>query len=118
MSEAIVAAPLTTDQIAVSPDAAAFAAMVNVAVLHFVCAGPALLIVDTLLVSTTVEVLVQLPLAIVQVNVAGLVVTVTVDVRLVGVAMVAAPPVTVQVPVSPVAGAFAAMVKTLLLQLV
>ncbi len=70
------------------------------------------------MVSTTVEALVQVPLAMVQVNVAGLVVTVTVDVRLLGAAMVAAPAVTVQVPVSPVAGAFAAMVNTLLLQLV
>jgi hypothetical protein len=118
VSEAIVAAPLTTDQVAVSPAAGAFAAIVKEELLHFDCAGPALLIVDTLLVRTTVEALVQLPLAIVQVSVAGLVATVTVEVRLVGAEMVAAPPVTVQVPVSPVAGVFAAMVKTLLLQLV
>ncbi len=77
-----------------------------------------MLMVETLLVSTTVEALVQLPLVMVQVNVAGLVVTVTDDVLLLGVAIVAAPPVTDQVPVSPVAGAFAAMVNTLLLQLV
>ncbi len=70
------------------------------------------------MVSTTVEALVQDPLAMVQVSVAGLVVTVTEVVGLPGVAIEAAPAVTVQVPVSPVAGAFAAMVNTLLLQLV
>lgn len=74
--------------------------------------------VDTLLVNTTDEMLVQVPLAMVHLKVAGLVVTVTVEVLLLGVAIVAAPPVTDQVPVSPVAGAFAAMVNTLLLQLV
>ncbi len=36
LSEAIVAAPLTTDQVAVSPAAGALAAMVKLAVLHLV----------------------------------------------------------------------------------
>ena len=36
VSEAIVAAPLTTDQVAVSPDAGALAAMVKLVVLHLV----------------------------------------------------------------------------------
>lgn len=74
--------------------------------------------VDTLLVNTTDEMLVQDPLVMVHLKVAGLVVTVTVDVLLPGVAIVAAPPVTDQAPVSPVAGALAAMVNALLLQLV
>ena len=119
VSDAIVAAPLTTDQVAVSPDAAAFAAMVKELLLHFVCAGPALLIVDTLLVRVTVALTAVHPfLDTVHRNVAGDVVTVTLLTADEGVAIVAAPETTDQAPELPVGAGVAAITKTALLQLV
>ena len=74
--------------------------------------------VEIVLVSVTVALLEQLPFVIVHLNTAGLEVTVTELAGEAGVAILAAPLTTVQDPVSPVAAALAAIVKTLLLQLV
>lgn len=78
-----------------------------------------MLTVKVVLVRDTVE-FVEDPQAVfvmVQRNEAGLVVTVTLVVEDEVVVMVAAPVTTVQAPVSPVAGALAAMVKVLVLHL-
>jgi hypothetical protein len=118
LGDAMVAAPPVTVQVPVSPDAGAFAARVNRLFRHWVCAGPATERVGTTLVSVTVEALEQDPRVIVHRNVAGLVVTVAVVLRVVSEAKVAAPLTTDQVAVSPAAGAFAASVKEDLLHLV
>ena len=64
------------------------------------------------------EEVVQVPLVMVQRKTAGLVVTVTAEVRELTVVIVAAPLTTLQVPVSPAAGALAAMVNVAVLHLV
>jgi hypothetical protein len=115
---AIVAEPAMTDQPPVSPVAGELAAMVNTLSLHLDCAVPATDTVGTTFVSVTVEVEVQLPLVMVHLKTAGLVMTVTALVLEVAVVMFAAPLTTLHAPVSPVAGAFAAMVKALLLHFV
>lgn len=119
VSEAMVAAPLTTDQVAVSPAAGAFAARVKEELLHLVCAGPALLMVETLFVRMTVALTaVQPALDTVHRNVAGDVVTVTLLTGDAGVAIVALPETTDQAPILPEGASAAAITKTLLLQLV
>jgi hypothetical protein len=107
---AIVAAPLTTDQAPVSPVAGALAAIVKILLLHFVWPGPAFDKVEEVFVSVTDAKEVQLPFAIVHLNVAGLVVTVTVLLGELIALIEAAPLVTVQVPVSPAPGKLAAIV--------
>ena len=115
---AIVAAPAVTVQVPVSPVPGVFAAMANRLLEQFVCAGPAIDTVGIMFVSVTVEEVVQVPLVMVQRKTAGLVVTVTAEVREVTVVIVAAPLTTLQAPVSPVAGALAAMVNVAVLHLV
>ena len=115
---AIVAEPAMTDQPPVSFVAAAFAASANKELSQFDWAAPASATVGTTFVSVTVEVEVQLPLVMVHLKTAGLVITVTALVLEVDEVMVAAPLPTLHAPVSPVAGAFAAMVKALLLHFV
>ena len=70
------------------------------------------------MVSVTVEELAQLPFVIVQRNTAGLVVTVTAEIGDETVVMVAPPLTILQAPVSPAAGALAAMVNEVVLHLV
>ena len=115
---AIVAAPAVTVQVPVSPVPGVFAAMANRLLEQFVCAGPAIDTVGIMFVSVTVEEVVQVPLVMVQRKTAGLVVTVTAEVRELTVVIVAAPLTTLQAPVSPVAGALAAMVNVAVLHLV
>jgi hypothetical protein len=115
---AIVAAPAVTVQVPVSPVPGVFAAMANRLLEQFVCAGPAIDTVGIMFVSVTVEEVVQVPLVMVHRKTAGLVVTVTAEVREVTVVIVAAPLTTLQAPVSPVAGALAAMVNVAVLHLV
>ena len=114
----IEAEPLTTDHAPVSPEATAFAAMVNDLLLQFVIAGPAFAIVDVLFVKVTVDVDVQVPFVIVHLSTAGLVVTITVLVGEFILAIVAAPLTTDHAPVSPEPAAFAASVNELLLHFV
>ena len=115
---AIVAAPAVTVQVPVSPVPGVFAAMANRLLEQFVCAGPAIDTVGIMFVSVTVEEVVQVPLVMVHRKTAGLVVTVTAEVREVTVVIVAAPLTTLQAPVSPAAGALAAMVNVAVLHLV
>ena len=115
---AIVAAPAVTVQVPVSPVPGVFAAMVNRLLEQLVCAGPATDTVGIMFVSVTVEEVVQVPLVMVHRKTAGLVVTVTAEVRELTVVIVAAPLTTLQAPVSPVAGALAAMVNVAVLHLV
>ncbi len=107
----MVAAPVVTVQVPVSTVAGELAAMVNTLSLHLDCAAPATDTVGTTFVSVTVEVEVQLPLVMAHLKTAGLVVTVTALVLEVAVVMVAVPLTKFQAPVSPVEGAFAAMVN-------